>query len=109
MEKRTVWATARFSILSRSWSGLAQRLQVHRGIFATTIDLDVEFEPVALVDRGKTGALDRRNMNEGIRLAVIAADKAEALHRVKELDGALGLFTGQLTLRAAESTTASAS
>ena len=40
-------------------------------------------------------------MNEGIWLAVIALDEAEALHRVEELDGALSLFAGQLALRPA--------
>ncbi len=47
------------------------------------------------------GALDGRNMNESVRLAVIAADEAEALHGVEEFDGALGLLAGQLALRAA--------
>ena len=35
-----------------------ERREVHRGIFAATIDLDLELEPVALVDRRHTGTLD---------------------------------------------------
>jgi hypothetical protein len=45
-------------------------------------------------------------MDKGVRLAVIAADEAETLHRVEEFDGALALFAGQLTLRSAEAATA---
>ena len=51
--------------------------------------------------RRQAGTLDRRDMDESIGLSVIAADEAEALHRVEELDRALGLFAGQLALRAA--------
>ena len=47
------------------------------------------------------GALDRRDMDEGVGLAVIALDEAEALHRVEELDRAARLLAGQLPLRAA--------
>ena len=47
------------------------------------------------------GALDSRDVNERIGLAVIALDEAEALHRVEELDRAAGLLAGQLALRAA--------
>src|SRR4249919_4244421 len=40
-------------------------------------------------------------MHECIRLAVVALNEAEALHRVEELDRSAGLLTSQLTLRAA--------
>src|SRR4029079_13146342 len=40
-------------------------------------------------------------MDESVRLAIVAADEAEALHRVEELDGALGLLARQLALRSA--------
>src|SRR6478735_4517824 len=88
---------------------LLQGLQVHRGIFAATIDFDVVFETVAFVDRRKTRPLDRRNMHERIRLSVIATDEAEALHRVEELDRALRFFAGQLALRPAAESASGAS
>src|SRR5215212_12277845 len=70
---------------------LALRLQVHRGIFAAAIDLELELEPVALVERRHARALDRRDVHERVRLAVIALDEAEAFHRVEELDRSAGL------------------
>jgi hypothetical protein len=42
-----------------------------------------------------------RDVDKGVRLSVVAADEAEALHRVEELDGAAGLLAGQLALGAA--------
>jgi predicted tellurium resistance membrane protein TerC len=39
-------------------------------------------------------------VHERIGLAIVALNKAEALHRVEELDGARRLLAGQLTLRA---------
>ena len=33
--------------------------QIHRGMFAATIDLELELEPVAFVERRHAGALDR--------------------------------------------------
>jgi hypothetical protein len=78
-----------------------ERLKVHRRIFAAPVDLDVEFEPVAFVDCRQAGAFDRRDVNECIRLSVIATDEAETLHRIEEFDGALSLFASQLALRAA--------
>src|SRR5688572_21607224 len=76
------------------------RRQVDGCVFAAAIDLDLELEPVAFVDRRQAGTLDRRDVHERIRLSVIAADEAEALHGVEELDGALRLLAGQLALRA---------
>src|SRR5205085_6678610 len=58
-------------------------------------------DPVALVERDHAGPLDRRDVNEGVRLTVVAGDEAEALRRVEELDRARGLLAGQLALRAA--------
>src|SRR3546814_2166132 len=84
----------------------SDRLEVHRRIFAATIDLEFEFEPVALVERRQTRTLDRRDMHEGIGLAVIALDEAEAFHRVEELDRAGRLLPGELPLRAAAATIA---
>src|SRR4029079_12410292 len=68
---------------------------------AATVDFELEREPVALVEADHAGTLDRRNMHESIRLAIVPADEAETLHRVEELDSALGLFPGQLALRPA--------
>jgi len=73
--------------------------KVHGGIFAAAVDLELEIEPVAFVERWHSGALDGRDMDEGVGLAVIALNEAEALHRVEELDRAAGLFARQLTLR----------
>src|SRR5690242_553461 len=81
--------------------GLFAGLQVHRGIFAATIDLDLERQAVAFVERRHAGALDRRDVHERIGLAVVALNEAEALHRIEELDRAGRLLAGQLALRAA--------
>jgi hypothetical protein len=77
------------------------RLKVHGRKFAAPVDLELELESVAFVERRNSGALDSGDVNEGIRLAVIALDEAEALHGIEELDRATGLFAGQLALRAA--------
>src|ERR671912_345981 len=82
-------------------SCLLGRSQVHRRIFAAAIDLDLELQSVALVQRGHPGALDGRDVDERIGLPVIALDEAEAFHRVEELDRAAGFLAGQLALRAA--------
>ena len=58
-------------------------------VLAAAVDLDLELEPVAFVERRHAGALDRRDVDERIGLAVVALDEAEALHRVEELDRAL--------------------
>jgi hypothetical protein len=64
-------------------------------MLAATVDFDFEFEPVAFVEARKTRALDGRDVDERIRLSIIALDEAEALHRVEELDRAAGFFAGQ--------------
>src|SRR5205085_7165405 len=45
------------------------------------------------------GPLNRRNVDECVRLAVVTLDEAEALHGVEELDRAAGLLAGQRALR----------
>jgi hypothetical protein len=77
---------------------LADRLQVHRGVFAPAINLEFELEPVALVKRRNARTLDSRNVDEGVGLAVVALDETKALHRIEELDRAAGLFAGKLAL-----------
>lgn len=79
-------------------STLARR-QVDRRVLASSIDLDVELNLVALVQAGKAGTLNGADVHECIGLAVITRDEAEALHRVEELDGAGSLFAGELALR----------
>src|ERR1044072_1708523 len=81
--------------------GSAARRQVHCGILAAAVHLELELEPVAFVERRHAGALDGADMDERIGLPVVALDKAEALHRVEELDRAGRLLAGQLALRAA--------
>src|SRR5437868_6891298 len=70
---------------------VALRLQVHRRIFAAAVDLELEVEAVALVERRDARALDGRNMDERVGLAVIALDEAEALHRVEKFDDAFAV------------------
>ena len=91
---RRVW------ILVAEAEALGDRGEVHRRIFAAPIDLELEFEPIALVEAGHPAALDSGDMDEGIGLAVIALNEAEALHRVEELDRSGRLLASQLTLRA---------
>src|ERR671932_592639 len=79
----------------------ADRLQVHCRIFAAAIDLELEFQTVTFVERRDSGALDGRDMHEGIGLAVVALDEAEALHRVEEFDRPARFLAGKLALRPA--------
>src|SRR3954470_15252507 len=80
---------------------LLDRDQVDRRGLAAPVDLELELDPVALVEGDHTGPLHRRDMDEGIGLAVVAGDKAEALVRIEELDRARSLLAGQLALRPA--------
>ena len=70
-------------------------------MFAAPIDLKFEFELVALIKCRQPSAFHRRNMDERIRLAVIALNEAKAFHGVEEFDGARRLLAGQLLLRSA--------
>ena len=75
------------------------RHQVDRRVLASSIDLKVEFHPVALVQAVETRAFDCADVDERIGLAILASDEAEAFHRVEELDRAHGFLTGQRALR----------
>lgn len=75
------------------------RLKVHRRIFAAAIDFQFEVQAVAFVERAHASPFDRTDVDERIRLAIVALDEAKALHRVEELHGAARALTGQLTLR----------
>jgi hypothetical protein len=75
--------------------------KVDRRVLPSSVDFEVEFEPVAFVDPGKARTFDRADMHESVFLAVIAGDESKALHRIEELDRAGGLFAGKLALRRA--------
>jgi hypothetical protein len=87
--------------------------QIHRRIFAATINLNFKFKPITLIKVSHASAFNRRDMDKCIRLSVITLNKAKAFHRVEEFDRSSRLFTRQLTLwataiTAATKTTASA-
>jgi hypothetical protein len=75
------------------------RHQVNRRVLASSINFNVEFKPIAFLQIPHTRTLNRADVHEGVGLAIIAGDKAEALHRVEELDCPGCLVAGQLTLR----------
>ncbi len=75
--------------------------EIDGGIFAAPIDFEFELKAIAFVQCRHSGAFDGADVHEGIGLAVIALNEAEALHCVKELDRAGRLFPGQLALRPA--------
>jgi hypothetical protein len=75
------------------------RHQVDRRVLASSIDLKVEFKLVALVQFTQARPLNRTDVHESVRLAVITRDEAEALHRIEELDRARSALTRQFALR----------
>ena len=79
---------------------LLHRCQIDGCKLAATINLQLELKPVAFVQRWHAGALNRADVHKRVGLAIIALNKAKALHCVEELYGARCLFTGQLPLRA---------
>src|SRR3954466_4726319 len=80
---------------------LLDRNQVHRRGLAAPVDLELKLDPVALVERDHARPLHRGDVDEGVGLAVVAGDEAEAFGRVEELDRPRGLLAGQLALRTA--------
>ena len=76
-----------------------KRHQVDRRVLASSINFDVEFKPIALVQATQARPLNRTDMHECIGLTVITRNEAEALHRIEELDGSVRTFAGQLALR----------
>src|SRR5436190_16636875 len=80
---------------------LLDRDQIHRGGLAAPVDFQLELDPVALVERDHAGPFHGRDVDEGVRLAVVAGDEAEALRCVEELHRARSLLSGQLALRPA--------
>src|SRR6185295_6915758 len=87
--------------LMKSCRALLDRDQIDRGGLAAPVDLELELDPVALVEGDHAGPLHRRDVDEGVGLSVVAGYEAEALGGVEELDRARGLFAGQLALRTA--------
>ncbi|MBB5731825.1 hypothetical protein FHS61_000829 [Altererythrobacter atlanticus] len=75
--------------------------KVDRGELASSVDLEIEFESVAFIDTRQAGTFHRADMHEGVFLAIIPGNEAEALHAVEELDRAGCLLASELTLRAA--------
>lgn len=82
----------------RSGSILARR-QIDRRIFASSIDFNIEFEPVAFIEALHARTFDRTDMDECVRLAIVTGDETEALHPVEEFNRASCPLTSQLTLR----------
>ena len=74
------------------------RHQVDRRVLASSIDFKVEFKLVAFVQLAHARTLNRADVHECVRLAIVTRDKAEALHRVEELDRARSALTRQLAL-----------
>src|SRR3546814_10242262 len=75
-------------------------LEVYGGEFAAIVHFNVEGKAVALFETGEAGALDRGDVDKGVRLSVIAGDEAEALGHVEEFDRARRAFAGQMALAA---------
>ena len=65
----------------------------------SSVDFKVELVPFALIDALKARAFDRTDVYKRIRLAIVTGQKAEALHRVEELDRSGRLLAGQFALR----------
>ena len=74
------------------------RDEVDRRVLASSIDFDVELDPITLVEPGHAGTLDGADVHKRVRLAIITGDEAEALHGVEELDRTGRLVARQLAL-----------
>ena len=73
--------------------------QIDCRVLASSINLKLEFQLVAFVQFPQARTFNRADVHERIRFAIITRDKAEALHRIEELDRASCLFASALTLR----------
>src|SRR5687767_12757615 len=94
-------ASAPGPVLSSRCRLLLKRLKIHGRRLAAPIHLKLELKTVALVQADHARPFHGRDVNERVRLSIVATDEAEALHRVEELDRSRSLFAGQLTLRTA--------
>ena len=68
-------------------------------MLAASIDFEVELETITFVDFTKAGTFHSTDVDKCVGLAVVTRDKAEALHRVEELDRTGSAFAGQFALR----------
>src|SRR6185295_17477948 len=67
------------------------RLQIcGSGLAAARIVLHVECQLLAFIEVAHAGTLDRRNVNEHIRAAIVLHDEAESLLGVEEFNGTCG-------------------
>ncbi len=83
-------------------------LQINRSMFAATINLDIKFQTITFIEVRHASAFNGADVNECIRLTIIALNEAEALHRVEEFHCTIGCFAGQLALRTTATTKAAA-
>src|ERR1700704_34430 len=70
MPFRFALSASNLEVFSRGLAAVRDFLVLHR---------------LSLIERGKTGLLDRRNMNEHVLAAIAGLDKTETLGRVKPL------------------------
>ena len=84
--------------LLRAGSTLERR-KVDRRVLASSIDLDIELQTVSFIETGHARTLNGADVDECVRLAVIARNETEALHRIEELDRTGRLFASKLALR----------
>lgn len=75
-------------------------------MLAASVNFKIELVPFAFVEPLKARAFDCTDMHECVRLAIVPHEKAEAFHRIEELDGSSGLLTGQFALRSTATITA---
>jgi hypothetical protein len=75
--------------------------QIDGGIFAATVNFELEVQTIAFVQSAETGAFNGADVHKGIGLTIIALNEAKALHRVEKLHRTTGAFAGKLTLGAA--------
>ena len=68
-------------------------------MFAASVHLEVELITFAFVESREARTLDRADVHECVRLAVVTYKEAETLHRIEEFDGPGRFFSGQFTLR----------
>ncbi len=72
--------------------------KINRRVLASSVDLEIEFEPLAFVDALQAGAFNGTDVHERVWLSIIADQKAEAFHRVEEFHRTGCFFTSQFTL-----------
>ncbi|NIJ15597.1 hypothetical protein FHS54_000546 [Sphingobium vermicomposti] len=69
-------------------------------MLTATIDFQFEVQTVAFIEGRHACTLYGADVDECVRLTVVALDEAKALHCIEELDRAAGALTRQLALRA---------